>query len=295
MVAGPSQGQEVDEADPGGGNGEEGEGRQGGDEVAPLVIPPPRSGKSKTSNKSNKKTSIQGDGMPYTGESQGTAEQGAFESGLPEEKSAAAEAVPVDSSKSGKLRKQPPTFVEGDAPTNTPAGNAAPLQELEPVILPDGTTAYIRKPLPAETAPSIGSGKKGKSSNGLQQPLNENASIGNIPQLPQQLAESQLGHGHCSVCCPSAPRNREGVPVEACSHQDGVPVKENQSKKLKKTSVTSPAGPLDLPGEEVAAPIGTEAEIPASAKAPSSKGKSKKVQPEDEMDDVKRLAGEFLY
>jgi hypothetical protein len=133
-----------------------------------------------------------------------------------------------------------------------PGANAPVPETLEEVILPDGRTAYVR---PAPSAGSV-AGKKGKFTE------DPNASTktkvtGGVP------AESDMGRGHCSVCCPTAPRTTQGVPIDSCAHQDGplgptAPAGPSSTKT--KTKINQPnvpggrpsppdTGLLNLPGE----------------------------------------------
>lgn len=129
--------------------------------------------------------------------------------------------------------------------TPAPAANVVTPDTLEEVILPDGRTAYVR-PTPAATT-----GKKGKSTDETTTKTTTKTT-GGVP------AESAMGQGHCSVCCPSAPRTTQGVPIESCAHQEGplgAPA-PSSSKNKSKTSQPGapavpahPAGPLNLPGD----------------------------------------------
>lgn len=109
--------------------------------------------------------------------------------------------------------------------TPTPGADTAVPETLEEVILPDGRTAYVR-PSPAVGATS-GPSKKGK----ITEDLNTSTKTKVTSGVP---AESDMGRGHCSTCCPSAPRTAHGVPIDACAHQDGP---------LGATPPTGPAGP----------------------------------------------------
>lgn len=136
-------------------------------------------------------------------------------------------------------------IVPTPAGTPGPAANIVTPDTLEEVILPDGRTAYVRPAPPA--------GKKGKTTEDVS---SKTKVTGAVP------AESALGQGHCSVCCPSAPRTGHGVPIEPCAHQDGPlgPVAPASIKDKKKVTQTLPpvgptpgAGPLNLPGETAVA------------------------------------------
>ncbi|WRT70644.1 uncharacterized protein IL334_007642 [Kwoniella shivajii] len=261
---------------------------------------------------------------------------------------------PVSASGSNKLKKEPPTFVEGStadpahlannvplenglpsrAGTPAPSTKAAPgeaLMVLEPVVLPDGQIAYIpSRPAshvggPKESAladgsapPSLGdrpsTGKKGKSSGGGEE-KDKTASIQKDTTHTGIPAESEVGRGHCSVCCPNGPRAVGGVPIEPCEHQDGIlgqagkqhipstaPTgpRSNKSGKLNKPP---PAGSLGLPTEDVIGGPGEEVNIgdvagdvfvgdrPKSG-PPSklSKGKKSTTPEEEAMEDARKLA-----
>nr|XP_018259656.1 uncharacterized protein I303_07724 [Kwoniella dejecticola CBS 10117]OBR81814.1 hypothetical protein I303_07724 [Kwoniella dejecticola CBS 10117] len=252
---------------------------------------------------------------------------------------------PAASSGSNKLRKKPPTFAEGSTadPANmanipvppsragTPAGSmkgATPVpMTMEEVVLPDGRTAYIPSrpasqaaaPLPADTgippplADRPSTGKKGKST-ASDEKDKEKVTSSSPPQkdtthtgIP---AESEVGRGHCSVCCPNGPRAVAGVPIEPCEHQGGIlgqaakqhsaptgpRTNKSASQKLSKTPPNQP-GSLGLPEAENVGGPGQEVDMgdvvgpPPTGPKPSSKGgKSQKSNPEEAMEDARKLA-----
>ncbi|WVN89721.1 uncharacterized protein L203_104951 [Cryptococcus depauperatus CBS 7841] len=193
--------------------------------------------------------------------------------------------VPTHSAPStpNKLKKPLPSFGNGslssprNVAANVPAGSSvgpshhsiagsrAPSEKsraldpdvpiLEPVTLPDGTTAYIKSALPSvvgapshhgahHDAPFAHAGADGatlipppgarppstlrKSAPGSERDI----SIMEAADAPKSQAdhaanvhtpaESELGKGHCSVCCPHGARLPSGIPIEACAHQDGA-------------------------------------------------------------------------
>ncbi|KAK4686714.1 hypothetical protein P7C73_g3410, partial [Tremellales sp. Uapishka_1] len=174
-----------------------------------------------------------------------------FEADQPEGGAAGAGTPKSTSSKLG--RKPPPT-------TNPTSGAGAPafldstIPILEERILPDGSRVYVRTPAgsahlgapilshigaipdPAQVALPNSLPDEGKKPSKLSHPKSSAGSAGkNGPGKGGEttandasptnagplLAESALGHGHCSVCCPSAPKTAQGIPVEACTHQGG--------------------------------------------------------------------------
>nr|XP_019051135.1 hypothetical protein I302_01584 [Kwoniella bestiolae CBS 10118]OCF30065.1 hypothetical protein I302_01584 [Kwoniella bestiolae CBS 10118] len=252
------------------------------------------------------------------------------------------------SSGSNKLKKKPPTFAEGSVAdpanvasnipvgppsrTGTPAPSVkapspAPLT-MEEVVLPDGRTAYIpSRPAsktpsaPKETHVSDGlgaappppgdrpsTGKKDKSSTSAADKdktstVQKDTTHTGIP------AESEVGRGHCSVCCPHGPRAVGGVPIEPCEHQDGIlgqAAKQHtaptgpRSNKSAKLAKPTPPGSLGLPQEtEAVGGPGEEVNmgdaVAGSGGAPKSGGPSKgskgsKGGPEDAMEDARKLA-----
>lgn len=172
-----------------------------------------------------------------------------------------------------------------------PAADTVVPEILETITLPDGTTAYVR-PAPAAAA----GGKKGKT-------IDETTNKTKVTGHPGGGAESQ--QGHCSVCCPSAARTQQGVPVQPCAHQDGplgnaVPGSAT-NKTNNKTKPMPPAAPLNLPGE-TAVTVEEDRMV-----APDGSGKLKKkvtagpggaagpsMSPEERaMEDARALASEL--
>jgi hypothetical protein len=141
---------------------------------------------------------------------------------------------------------RPPSAAGAHITSITPATDAKAPDMLEEVILPDGRTAYVR-PTPAPPG-----GKKGKQTEDVSSKTKVTGPPA-MSTLATGPAESQ--QGHCSVCCPTAARTQQGVPIQPCAHQDGplgnaVPG-GGASKTNNKTKVTGapPAGPLNLPGD----------------------------------------------
>jgi len=146
-----------------------------------------------------------------------------------------------------KISPSRPTSAAGAPITSiTPAADAKAPDTLVEVILPDGRTAYIR---PALALPG---GKKGKQTGDVSSKTKITGPPA-MSTLATGPAESQ--QGHCSVCCSTAARTQQGVPIQPCAHQDGplgnaVPG-GGTSKTNNKTKVTGapPAVPLNLPGD----------------------------------------------
>jgi len=145
-----------------------------------------------------------------------------------------------------KITPPRPPSAAGAAITSVPSTDPKAPDTLEEVILPDGRTAYIRP------SPAIPGGKKGKTT----EDISSKTKITGTPAMSTLAtgpAESQ--QGHCSVCCPTGARTQQGIPIQACPHQDGplgsaVPG-GGSSKTNNKTKVTgaAPALPLNLPGD----------------------------------------------
>ncbi|KAK6906657.1 hypothetical protein I203_100644 [Kwoniella mangroviensis CBS 8507] len=255
---------------------------------------------------------------------------------------------PVASSGSNKLKKKPPTFAEGPVadpanvvssiPVGPPSGTGTPAPSMkaptpapmtmEEVVLPDGRKAYIpSRPAsqaasaPKDAAPPTGlgsappppgdrpsTGKKDKSS--ISAADKEKGSIAQKDTTHTGIpAESEVGRGHCSVCCPHGPRAVGGVPIEPCEHQDGIlgqAAKQHtaptgpRSNKSAKIIKPTPPGSLGLPPEtEAVGGPGDEVQMgdvvgsgdkPKSG-PPSKLSKSQKSDsPEDAMEDARKLA-----
>ncbi|ORY26571.1 hypothetical protein BCR39DRAFT_252911 [Naematelia encephala] len=199
----------------------------------------------------------------------------------------------------GHLSTGPDAGVAGDP--SRPASISVPqpqadLPILEEVTLPDGSRAYVRH----GTAPAAPSSTGNKKSKGGE-------AVGATKEMHVP-AESDLGRGHCAMCCPSAPRDAAGNPIFPCAHQAGVPGAAAAgpssvapipqiagSSKGKDHATPNIAGSLNLPGEEVQIQE-KETESVVKEKAPSNKLKkssagSKGISPEEEaLEDVKRLA-----
>jgi hypothetical protein len=150
---------------------------------------------------------------------------------------------------STKITPPRPSSAAGAPILSTSIGADAVVPEtLEEVILLDGRTAYIR-PTPAA------GGKKGKQTEEITSKTKVTGTGPGMATMATGPAESQ--QGHCSVCCPTAARTQQGVPIQPCAHQDGplgnaVPGAIN-SKTNSKTKIPAAgppaAGMLNLPGE----------------------------------------------
>lgn len=112
-----------------------------------------------------------------------------------------------------------------NAPPAPGSGIITPLpapHQLEEFIMPDGTVAYIKK----ADRPIAG---KIDDPNKLKK-ADKPATINNLPgatgpgTIIPDPAMSMMGYGHCSVCCPSAPKTMAGQPIQPCAHQDGPAV-----------------------------------------------------------------------
>jgi hypothetical protein len=145
---------------------------------------------------------------------------------------------------------RPPSAAGAPITSVIPTTDAKAPNTLEEVILPDGRTAYIR---PTPTIP--GAGKKGKVNEDISSKT-KITGAGAVPAMATMAtgpAESQ--QGHCSVCCPTAARTQQGIPIQPCAHQDGPLGTAVQgggtSKTNNKSKITGapPAGSLNLPGD----------------------------------------------
>jgi hypothetical protein len=196
---------------------------------------------------------------------------------------------------------RPPSAAGAPISSVTPTTDAKAPDTLEEVILPDGRTAYIRP------TPVPGAGKKGKQT----EDISSKTKVTGPPAMSTMAtgpAESQ--QGHCSVCCPTAARTQQGVPIQPCAHQDGplgtaVPG-GGSSKTNNKTKVTgaAPAGPLNLPGdssmEEVmnVAPDDTNKlrkKVPGGPGPAGAAGPSGLTPQEKAMEDARTLASPFTF
>jgi hypothetical protein len=219
-------------------------------------------------------------------------------------------------SSTGKLKKGKTSVTEGDASgPGSIAGvlGGAPFlpapSQLEELILPDGTVAYVKKRSPEEIkaaeAARAAESEKAKAAESAKLSKKEKTSVAgsvspesvttahDAPRGPL-LAESALGHGHCSVCCPSAPKTVAGEPVKACSHQDGPTdaASHKTSSKLKKPVHTPP--PAEESAVSDATPGEAMADVGPAGSTASSKLKKKGgtvMSPEEEkMEDARKLA-----
>ena len=166
-------------------------------------------------------------------------------------------------STSTKLRKDRPSTTEGDPggksggaaplaspgeaarPGSRPAGTGKPARSdvapqapsgagegtrQEDFVLPDGRTAHV-DPFPSKAAAGA---KKGK-------PLPGEAATGpSAPSNARPSTESDTTPFHCPICCPNAPRNAAGVPIESCEHQDGA-MESGKQKEGKRPTTADPA------------------------------------------------------
>ncbi|WVQ95510.1 hypothetical protein IAU59_002607 [Kwoniella sp. CBS 9459] len=220
-------------------------------------------------------------------------------------------------------------------PGSSKGAPPADIPVLEPVLLPDGRTAYIpSRPVsqtgvpPVGGAPDIAGGappppgarppstlKKGKSPTAGGADVVDESSVKDKEKTKSHVpAESELGQGHCSVCCPHGPRTHGGVPIEPCEHQDGIlgpgakapsgPAGPRSNKSAKGGKVPS-AHSLGLPAADDLAGPGEEVNIDhvegdvvmgdkAKSGPPSKLTKGKKtasLSPEEEaMEDARKLA-----
>ncbi|WVQ86046.1 hypothetical protein IAT38_008214 [Cryptococcus sp. DSM 104549] len=235
-----------------------------------------------------------------------------------------------------------------------PGGSKDAPVVLEEVTLPDGRTAYVKSnppsaagsqagraggatskpvpsaaaipdlPLPAEasaSAPPPGARppstlKKGKGA--ADEPGTMVAADGAKDPKAPGAASAASGHGphepHCSVCCPHGARLPQGVPIEACAHQDGPlgaiatggkPATPSGPRSQQKSG-GNPSRPPSVQrvhtpeaegaGEGEAMMMGDGAPGSGTKSAPGSKlSKGKKapsevMTPEDAMEDARKLA-----
>ena len=181
----------------------------------------------------------------------------------------------AESKTSNKLKKkQDVDVMPGLAPHGSIPGTAAPdlhgtavpmptakpadIPILEEIVLPDGTRAYVRSgsapslaPMPAggmtglpniaAAAPSTLSKKdKSKEKVDITADTALPGALGHIP------AESEMGRGHCMMCCPTAPHDASGRPIFPCAHQDGV-AGPSAMDRAQAASLSAP-GAAALPG-----------------------------------------------
>lgn len=195
-----------------------------------------------------------------------------------------------------------------------PPAKQAEIPILHEILLPDGTKAYIRRgPAPATTSAALPGpaavsmpsaspatlSKKDKQ----KEKVDNSADIGASSQthIP---AESEMGKGHCMMCCPTAPRDASGRLIYPCAHQDGLAgpsamdraqAAAGHDKGKKKAASPPPVVAADIP----LPPGGETVVVEASEKpAPNKLVKGGKagpsgVSPEEmAMDDARKLAGE---
>lgn len=134
-------------------------------------------------------------------------------------------------------------------------------------------------------------------------------------------AESELGKGHCSVCCPHGARLPTGIPIEACAHQNGAlgETVPGASSKLATPSgprsqrsigrlgrppsihrITTPEGSVTGGEEDVKEAILADGSTgPDPTITPNRLAKKRKtpsLTPEEEaMEDVRKLAGSSSF
>ena len=212
----------------------------------------------------------------------------------------------------------------GQLPQDTTPGNAGNQSEypgLHKIILPDGTPAYVSDPN-AFTPPGSITGSKKSKARSVEDPRGVSSDTasgpptgaGGVSGATPRGAESILGQGHCSVCCPHGPK--PGVVVEPCEHQPSnsasVPARPPSlapSARQSKTKTPAPSvRPLGLPGEEDSPGVSRaeEGELAdtggVGAPTPNGSNKLKKTpksvhsqqsNPEDQMDEARRIAREL--
>ncbi|OCF45693.1 hypothetical protein I317_00596 [Kwoniella heveanensis CBS 569] len=237
----------------------------------------------------------------------------------------------------------PPSRAGTPGPGAVPAGpvsskGAAPVDipVLTEVILPDGRTAYIpSRPVSQANVPASGAAadpaanappppgarppstlKKGKPSTAGGAEVVDETTVKDKEKTTTGVpAESEVGRGHCSVCCPHGPRTHGGVPIEPCEHQDGIlgpmakapsgPAGPRSNKSAKGSGKPPSAHSLGLPAAGEPAGPGDEVNIDqvegdvvmgdkAKSGPPSKLTKGKKtgsLSPEEEaMEDARKLA-----
>lgn len=210
-----------------------------------------------------------------------------------------------------KITPPRPSSAAGAPVISTTTGADAIVPEtLEEVVLPDGRTAYIRP------TPVAGGGKKGKQTEDITSKTKITGAGPGMATMATGPAESQ--QGHCSVCCPTAARTQQGVPIQPCAHQDGplgtavpgsINSKTNNKTKLPAPGGAPPAGMLNLPGETGSnAAVADESitGVDASNKlkkpvkggppgAPGAAGPSGLSPQEKAMEDARSLASKYLH
>lgn len=188
--------------------------------------------------------------------------------------------------------------------------------QLEEVYLPDGSVAYIKKKSPEQSAAEANLANQAKSAESAKLSKKDKNSIAALDPSEAQaldaahgpaIHESEVGRGHCSVCCPHGPKTTAGEPVQPCTHQDGPgdggAHKPPSSKGKKSVSPPAPAmSHLEDPMATAAAEAGPGEAVAVAETGPGSKGGSNKLKkgmsgggsamsPEEEkMEDVRKLA-----
>lgn len=234
---------------------------------------------------------------------------------------------------------------------------------LEEVLLPDGRTAYIKSSTSTTADPNpdtllfghvaarrvvspsdyVGSPSMPPPPPGARPPSTlkkpssaisaDETELASASVTPKSLnegatnrapAESELGKGHCSVCCPHGARLPTGVPIEACAHQNGAlgEAVPGTSSKLATPSgqrsqrsigrpgrppsihrITTPDGSAtgeeeDIPFEQegILADGSTSSDPTITPNKLATKRKTPNLTPEEEaMEDVRKLAGSSSF
>lgn len=189
-----------------------------------------------------------------------------------------------------------PSAGSSSAAVPAPGAPAVPTlpapHQLEEFIMPDGTTVYIKK----SERPKMEESIKTKKTEKIATPG------GAPPGVP--LNESAMGHGHCSVCCPSAPKTAAGQPVQSCAHQDGpvaavagTPAAGSAGKppatKLTKPSTQPPAAVVIPPGPDINVTDVSNIDTDPAALSKGKKPAKTALAPEEQkMEDARSLASE---
>ena len=157
---------------------------------------------------------------------------------------------------------------------------------LEEVKMPDGRTACVTPVDPVEPKGKFKESESRKEDiSGVGGPL---------------LTASVTARPHCSKCCPSAPRDSAGVPLEGCAHQSDLPgarvVKDSKETTKLKKGPPAPAA-IPLPGSEAELVEQEQDTTLVGGRPLPSGGKLKKkggeLPPDEMLDESRRLASEF--
>ena len=210
---------------------------------------------------------------------------------------------------------------------------AADIPILEEIVLPDGSRAYIRKgTAPAPTAapsvlapppaaisagPSTAAAPATLSKKDKQKEQIDAMAAPNTGGHTHTSTESQMGMGHCAMCCPSGPKDASGRPIYPCAHQNGLsgPSAMDRAQVAHAGDPANPAAPAaggkkkpapsaaplpDLPGgnETVVVQENVQPSLDTGnaggGKLKKGKGPAALSNEEEAMEDARKLAGELI-